>query len=287
MRIQARLAAVALVLGALAVPARAASGADADRLAALINAYRGEAQTCEGRRVGGAGPLAPDRRLADAPIPHDGRLTDALRRAGYAAAYAQVIVLTGPQDPQHAMRLLVQRHCAALLQDHVADIGIARTGATWRILLAQPLLPEDLGGWREAGQVVLALVNEARARPRACGDRRYPAAPRLQWNDRLGQAALAHSRDMAQHRRLAHRGRDGSEVGNRADRAGYAWRAIGENIATGQGSPQQVVASWIASPEHCANLMDQAYTDMGAAYAINRDADTVIYWTQVLGTQRR
>ena len=75
-------------------------------------------------------------------------------------------------------------------------------------------------------------------------------------------------------------------VRERATQAGYRWRTIGENIATGQGAPKQVVAGWLASPQHCSNIMQPAFTEMGAAYFVNRERDTAIYWTQVFGTPR-
>jgi len=33
--------------------------------------------------------------------------------------------------------------------------------------------------------------------------------------------------------------------------------------------------------------MEAAFTQMGAAYAVNKASDTGIYWTQVFGTPRR
>ena len=59
---------------------------------------------------------------------------------------------------------------------------------------------------------------------------------------------------------------------------------FGENIADGQGSPQQAVSGWLSSPDHCANIMDGKFTAMGAAYAVNPGSDATIYWTQVFGT---
>jgi uncharacterized protein YkwD len=91
---------------------------------------------------------------------------------------------------------------------------------------------------------------------------------------------------MAQRDYFRHAGKDGSEVGDRAKRQGYEWRRIGENIATGQGSAAQAVAGWLASPGHCANIMNPEFTESGAAYAVNTGSDTVIYWTQVFGTPR-
>jgi hypothetical protein len=43
----------------------------------------------------------------------------------------------------------------------------------------------------------------------------------------------------------------------------------------------EVVNTWLASPGHCANLMNPRYSDMGVAYAVNPDSEKVIYWAQV------
>jgi len=53
---------------------------------------------------------------------------------------------------------------------------------------------------------------------------------------------------------------------DRAKAAGYRGRQIGENIAAGQSSPNKAMASWLASPGHCANLMNPMFTQVGAAY---------------------
>jgi uncharacterized protein YkwD len=130
---------------------------------------------------------------------------------------------------------------------------------------------------------VLAHVNRARSQPRSCGSRRFAAAPPLRWSDPLGDAAFGHSDDMARHDYFDHRGRDGSGVGQRAQRRGYRGSRIGENIAAGHGDAAAAVAGWVASPSHCANLMDPAYAEMGAAYAVDAGSRGKIYWTQVFG----
>lgn len=127
---------------------------------------------------------------------------------------------------------------------------------------------------------VLELVNEARASARRCGIKRHDAAPPLAWSAILERAALAHARDIAARDELDHAGSDGSTPGERAMRAGYQWKAVGENIAFGQRTAEQVVASWLKSPGHCANLMDADFTEMGVANAVDRSA-TRIYWTQL------
>jgi uncharacterized protein YkwD len=275
------------VLVFFCAPAAASPPArEPSELVALVNAYRGAAQTCEGQRVPGAGPLAPDANLA-AVKPDAGRpLQDALKARGYPAAQAQAIILSGPASASAAMDMMKQRYCAPLLSARFTNIGVSRDGRTWRVVLARPLLAGELGESHQAGAEVLRLTNAARAKPRTCGERQLGAAPPLRWANELGAAALVHSRDMAQRNYFDHRGSDGSDVGDRAKRAGYPWRRVGENVAAGQGSATQAVSAWLSSPSHCANLMNRDFAEMGAAYALNTGSDSVIYWTQVFGTRR-
>jgi uncharacterized protein YkwD len=65
---------------------------------------------------------------------------------------------------------------------------------------------------------------------------------------------------------------------------GYTWRLVGENIASGQPTPEDAVAGWLDSPGHCVNLMDPRFTETGAAYAVS--AHHIVYWTQEFGLPR-
>ena len=58
---------------------------------------------------------------------------------------------------------------------------------------------------------------------------------------------------------------------------------VGENIAAGQGEPADVVAGWLASPGHCANIMSPDFAEMGAAYALRPGSTRAIWWTQTFG----
>ena len=116
---------------------------------------------------------------------------------------------------------------------------------------------------------LLTLVNQARAEGRTCGDKEYPAAEPLQWNDKLAAAALIHAEDMARKNYFSHTSKDGSTMVDRVKRAGYVYRSIGENISS-TTDVQSVIDLWLASPGHCANLMNADFTEMGAAYATGR-----------------
>ncbi len=47
------------------------------------------------------------------------------------------------------------------------------------------------------------------------------------------------------------------------------------------------MAGWLASPEHCANLMDPAYTELGVGFAVNARTAPGIYWALELARPRR
>ena len=137
-------------------------------------------------------------------------------------------------------------------------------------------LPPESGDFRTD---MLSMVNFIRAKGCNCGGKSLPAVPKLTWNGQLEQAAINHANDMAKHNRLDHVSSDGSEIDNRADKAGYKWMELGENIAFGQQSLQQVMQDWLKSTSHCKQLMSNKVTELGAA----RNGK---YWVQDYGKKR-
>lgn len=131
-------------------------------------------------------------------------------------------------------------------------------------------------------QEILDRVNQARAAGRTCGSKTYGPAPALRWNGVLFNAAGAHSTDMAANNYFSHTSQDGRNPGQRITGAGYAWSAYGENIAAGQTSAQAVVDGWLASPGHCANIMNASYADIGTACVASSTSTYRTYWTMDL-----
>lgn len=273
-----------------AVAAAAPAPARANELGALINAYRAAPGACRGARPAPAPALLEHPALSRVRIGPATFIELALERAGYAADHAETISVTGPETAADAMQVLQEKYCSTLLSPGFAAVGSYRQGNEWTVVLARPAPPlpsETFPDWNDAGQAILAGVNAARASARNCGDHHFAAAPPVSWNPALAEAALAHSRDMAAQRYFAHKAKDGSQVAQRASRAGYRWGRIGENIAFGQSSPAEAVAGWLDSPGHCENIMNPAFTDMGAAYGIAAERRSgLVYWTQVFGTPR-
>lgn len=135
---------------------------------------------------------------------------------------------------------------------------------------------------------VLNLVNGYRAAGASCGGQgSFAAAAPLAWNAALTQAALVHSDDMVSANYFSHTGSDGSTASQRATAAGYVWQGFGENIAAGQADVAAVMASWMASAGHCANLMRASFRDIGVACVSGGAGNTYrSYWTMALGSTR-
>ncbi len=102
-------------------------------------------------------------------------------------------------------------------------------------------------------------------------------------NAKLNAAAQAHSLDLAQHDRISHFGSDGSDIEERARRAGYVFHLIAENIGTGQMSAAEVIEGWERSPTHNENLLLADAEDMGIALVYRPETQFKTFWTLVVG----
>lgn len=151
---------------------------------------------------------------------------------------------------------------------------------------------------KERKKEFLARINEARAERRSCG--KYgtmgPVGP-LVWSDKLYEASYLHSYDMANSKHFGHQGSGskndriatnmglgrGSKLRDRMSYTDYRWRAIGENIAAGYHSTQEVIEAWLRSDEHCVNLMNENFTEVGMAYYKLNGKFQQPYWSQDFG----
>lgn len=237
-----------------------------------------------------ARPLRREPRL-DAAAERMARGTgmhDALERAGYRAEEAVALHVggTATREDDSLARVLARRYCADVANPALAQVGVARRGADVWLVLAAPFDPPTRDELPRIAQRVLALVNEARESGRRCGGRGYEPAPAVRLDARLSSAALAHSREMAATGRFEHEGARGDTPADRVRRTGYEAVRVGENIAAGPESAEEVVRGWLDSPGHCANLMDPRFTAMGLAYDSEPRSRGGIYWTQVFATPR-
>ncbi|MDJ0761575.1 MAG: CAP domain-containing protein [Myxococcota bacterium] len=138
---------------------------------------------------------------------------------------------------------------------------------------------------------VFELVNEYRAQGADCGGAGVfgPADPLALQAD-LIDAARWHSEDMGERNYFSHDspgGPNGDTMQDRIESAGYVnWLTIGENIAAGNASADGTMIDWMASPGHCANIMNPDFTQIGIGYARVSGSTYTHYWTQDFGTPR-
>ncbi len=99
----------------------------------------------------------------------------------------------------------------------------------------------------------------------------------------LTRAAKLQASQMADRAKLAHElpGAAYPTLDNRLAAVGYFMRASGENVAEGYPSPAAVVAGWMTSPGHRANIVSTNFTEMGAAVATAKNGRR--FYAQVFG----
>ncbi len=116
-------------------------------------------------------------------------------------------------------------------------------------------------------RAVTCLVNWARARHRQ---------GRLSASHSLQRAAALKGHGVASCRQISHTP-CGSDAAAPMRRSGYAYTRFGENLyvgALGSASAQEVVAAWLQSPGHRANILNPGFRDVGAALV---RADGIFY----------
>jgi uncharacterized protein YkwD len=158
--------------------------------------------------------------------------------------------------------------------DLVADPGpAARRLGNQRVVADPPPPPPSTTAPPAAdlASAVIAITNAERATAGLAPVTAHPA---------LMSAALAHSQDQASMLRMTHTGSDGSNAGQRIERAGYDWRTWAENVAVGYGTAALVMSGWMGSAGHRANILNRSFVHIGVAVVTGGDGRP--YWTMVL-----
>ena len=132
--------------------------------------------------------------------------------------------------------------------------------------------------WINYENRVVELVNARRRQGANCGGYWYSAVPSVRLNSRLTRSSRCHAADMTNNGYFSHTSQDGRSISDRVRQAGYSMRAVGENIAHGQQSPEEVVQGWMNSPGHCANIMKN-FKEIGVGFVAGKNM-----WVQNFGT---
>ena len=114
---------------------------------------------------------------------------------------------------------------------------------------------------------VVRLVNAERAK--------QGLSP-LRENWQLSRVARFKSQDMRDNRYFSHNSPTYGTPFQMIKSFGISYRAAGENIARGQRTPEAVVAAWMNSAGHRANILSSSFTEIGVGYVADGN-----YWTQM------
>jgi uncharacterized protein YkwD len=137
---------------------------------------------------------------------------------------------------------------------------------------------------------LLNAINAKRASGFTCpaptGPR--PAVPAVTWNGKLELMSLKHTNVLvnvkADFAKVdPHSGVGDGNIGTRANGVGYAFSALGENIAGGQLTVTEAMNDWLNSSGHCGAIMDADFTQIGASKLDTISGAYATYWTLNFG----
>ena len=148
-------------------------------------------------------------------------------------AYARIVKAAAPFV---ALIALVGSGMLALSSAHDADPQVASVSAA----------------------KLVALTNEARA-----DDGRHALAR----SALLDRAAQLKAEDMAANGYYAHVSPDGRTPMDFADKAGYRYLMLGENLVVQRTSAEQAIEAFMGSPGHRANILRSDFTEIGIGVA--------------------
>jgi uncharacterized protein YkwD len=130
--------------------------------------------------------------------------------------------------------------------------------------------PDNAEAWRDR---VWQLLNN---------ERRKNSLQPLARNDVLDAEAEQYACEMIYYDFFAHVNPvTSSGLADRAAEFGYEYWMIGENLAAGQTSPEQVVTQWMNSPGHRENMLQERFTEVGVG--LREGGDYGLYWVLEFG----
>jgi uncharacterized protein YkwD len=116
-------------------------------------------------------------------------------------------------------------------------------------------------------------------------ERQKAGLPALALSSELADAAQSYSQVLASSGCFEHTCGPVPNLVDRDAQAGYTgWTNIGENIAAGYPTAEAVVAGWMASPGHRANILSANYTEIGIGMTAG-GGQFGTYWAQEFGAR--
>jgi uncharacterized protein YkwD len=199
-----------------------------------------------------------------------GRIQLRMARAGYSAHGWTESQIATVGDPGAVIAAWKEDPSAAQAMDtdyQDLGIGVADLGGVplYVFLFAWPRSEyfarqtaglADLQAVRES---MLAIVNAARM---------VEGRPPLVLDPKLNAAAQAHAQDMLARTYYSHESPEGSLPRRRVTAAGVSADVVGENLAAGQTSVENVMEAWLHSSDHRRNILEPRFTHLGVGLAV-------------------
>ncbi len=138
------------------------------------------------------------------------------------------------------------------------------------IYVGQKITIPDTQSLASHEQQVFELVNKERS---------SRGLPLLKFNTELGRVARFKSQDMIDKKYFSHTSPTYGSPFDMMQSFGLKFSAAGENIAYGQKTAAEVMNTWMNSAGHRANILSEAYTQIGIGVA--KTASGTLYWTQM------
>ena len=232
-------------------------------------------------RIGKAGAADPEKSA-----PED---SAAASKLGYEARFLAEVVVSSEGDVD--MVVEGAREDPALFEEadkpafHDLGVGVGRMrgdetpvyvfvfAVSWADYFADKTV--ELSDLDRVRARLLVRVNEERAKKGLAPVRPDPI---------LDETALRHAKDMLARSYYGHDSPEGTTALERSKAVGYKPRFVGENVARGQYSPDEVMDGWMGSPVHREHILGGMFSDVGSAVAIGKNKNGYqVLWVQVFG----
>jgi len=145
----------------------------------------------------------------------------------------------------------------------------------WCVVFGTPLPPKPNFTAETAETALIEALNAERKKAGRAGVKR---------NRTLSEAAQRHAKTLAAQDKIVAKDDDEVSALDRVEKAGYRYRRLAEEIASGLDTPKEVVQAWLERPTDRDNVLGE-FSEVGVGYAVAGSERT--YWCVIFGRPAR
>lgn len=194
-------------------------------------------------------------------------MSDALRQTGYNAQSSQILIRVNERSKDsflQNLRTTIDGKAFLEINEHgkmgYAYYGPEQANQHANLISLRVMITAD-----PTKKVGISWANDLQKHVNKF--RKQYGLPKLKINILLSRAAQLHADDMAIRDYVEHINLSGKGPGYRAQRQGYRYQVLLENLAAGQTSPKEVVEAWKKSKDgHREAMLNSKVTEVGFGY---------------------